>query len=71
VAGGGTEIGSADMAMTLVLNAARQRMDRVLMMFSMLESVYGEFLKEPEASQIRCLANNTILKRSLGAALAL
>ena len=71
VAGGVAEVGSADIATALMLNAAMQGMERVFMKFIMLESVYEEFLKEPEARRIRCLANNTILERSWGGALAL
>jgi hypothetical protein len=41
VEGGGAEIGSADIATALMLNAAMQRMERV---FMILESFYGEFL---------------------------
>ena len=62
------EIGSADMARALVLNAAMQRMERVFMILVLLVE---NLCKEPEASRIRCLANNTILGRSLGGALAL
>jgi hypothetical protein len=44
VEGGVAEVGTGDVARALVLNAAMQRKERVVMIFMMLESVYGEFL---------------------------
>ena len=65
------EVGSADIATALMLNAAMQRMERVFMMFIMLKFFMENFCKDPEARRIGCLANNTILERGLGGALAL
>jgi hypothetical protein len=45
VAGGVAEVGSADIATALMLNAAMQRMERVFMMFIMLKFFMENFYK--------------------------